>query len=710
MLNENMIEDLLNLFRNLPNPINLNTISKSLKIPSDVPAYEELKKILRDLCDQGILERHSRRKYSLADLNTSSEIEGIVEINKGRGIVITNIPDYPKIIIRRHDLLTALHGDKVRVKLHAIRKGRKPRGEVTEVLERNKELFVGTIEFDETFYFIIPDDDKYYVDFLVSSKELKGAQSGDKVEAQFLHWDDPNKSPRAIVSSILGKAGNLSVQYEGLIKDLSLPGEFDKSIEKEVNKLSLNIGKNVIDSRLDIRDLNIITIDPEDARDFDDALSIEELPNGNWWLGVHIADVSHYVPENSRTDIEARFRGTSIYLVDRVIPMLPEKLSNIICSLNPNEDRLAFTVFMEVTKRGAVKKYEIEETVIRSKRRFNYDEVLEIIDGREDEYSEMIATLHKLAEILKKKRFQKGGIEFETVEVRYKLDEHKIPVEAFLKKSTPSTSLVEECMLLANKVVAEHLTVIAKQKRVKDMPFLYRVHEEPDQKQLKTALQFISTFGPKITKSKISSKDINSVFNQIKNEDEKFIIHNILIRSMAKAIYTPNNVGHYGLGFDKYTHFTSPIRRYPDLVVHRVLKEYQNGKIDPSRLDYLRVFMKDAGKHSSIRERVAIEAERESQKLTGCALAVKHIGDVVNGVISGVTGFGIFVNLEGIHIEGMLHIRDLVDDYYYYDEKRYCLIGRKSKNVYRIGKKMMVRISDVNIDKRKIGLVLYESE
>jgi ribonuclease R len=710
MKKDKLIKDLLELFNKSSLSLKLNEIAKSLKIKSDSDEYLILKDILNDLAQKLIVEKSPRRKYRLIKPESESAINGILKIKNEKGIIETDFPELPIITIKLNHLNTALDGDYVQVQLHAEKPGKKPRGEVLQVLERNNPTVVGTINFNGYFYFLIPDDEKYYVDFLIPEQKLNGAKAGDKVIADFLSWDDPSLSPTVSVKEIMGKAGLPVVEYDSIIKEFDLPQEFPEDVISEANTYRAPINRKP-KGRLDLRDKLIITIDPPDAKDFDDALSLEVNDHGNYILGVHIADVSHYVKENSSLDIEARFRGNSIYLVDRVVPMLPEELSNEICSLKPNVPRLTFSVFMEITPKGVLEEYHITESIIINKRRYNYDEVLEIIETGIGDNSEFIIQLHKLTEILRAKRFKSGGINFETQEYKFVLDENKYPIDVIVKQTTKSTSLVEECMLMANQCVANNVKKISDRYLILNpLPFLYRVHEDPDPKKISEVLAFISTFGPKLNKKKISSKEINKLLEFFEDKPEKTIVNQVLIRSMSKAVYQPKNIGHYGLGFSDYSHFTSPIRRYPDLVVHRLLKEYAQAKPDTLRINYLRLFVKDAGQHCTNTERLAMEAERASNKFTFAVMAHSYIGEEFNGTITGVTSFGLFVQIEKIFCEGLLHMRDLKDDYYVYDETRYCLIGRRHKKVYEFGKKIRVKIIRVNVDKRNIDLAYIDDQ
>jgi len=729
MRKQDITNSLFELLSDSEIPLQLHDLAKNLSIKSSSNDYEILRGVLIELSEQNVIKKSARRRYSLQTFENVSTFQGIIKISEDRGVVYCNL-NIPvssakkkivfqqkslKVVVKRKNLLTALDGDTVIVRLLAERKGKKPRGEVVEVIERKDRIITGSIEFDGNFFFLIPDEDSYYIDFLIPGKRLNGAQTGDKVAGKLIHWDDPLKSPIAEVVDIIGKSDKPAVGFKAVMAEFSLPLDFGSSILQEVNGLFNEFksvkSKKVLD-RADLRKDIIVTIDPPDAKDFDDALSLKFLENGNYMLGVHIADVSHYVKANSETDKEAYKRGTSVYLVDRVVPMLPEILSNEICSLVPGKERLTFSVFMEISRLGTLKNYEIKESVIKSKKRFSYDEVLELIEcfkaGNEpkDEIEMLIKNLYKLSTLFRKKRFEKGGVDFETVEVKFELDDDKNPVRAIIRENTEATSLVEECMLMANKTVAEHISVISKQLKLKiSLPFLYRVHETPDVEKMKSTFRFLKMLTKEKIPHNLDSKTINSFLKIFKDKPEKPIVHQMIVRSMPKAVYTSDNIGHYGLGFAKYTHFTSPIRRYPDLVVHRLIKEYAlNGQIQPEKFRKSNSLIEKIGMQSTERERVAMDAERASVKYSQTVLASKLTGKIMNGTISGVTNFGIFVNLDDIFAEGLVHIRDLADDYYLYDEQNFRLIGKTKRKIFQFGDRITVRIMKSNPEKRKIEL------
>ncbi len=701
--------DILDALKRSSTPVQLLELSKMLRIKSDSADYDYLRQILTSLCEEGAVQRMSRRRYGLSRRDTSG-FQGVLTIHHERGSVATGDSDIPTITVKRQHMSTAMDGDTVIVKPLALRAGKKTNGEVVAVVKRSNQPISGTIEYDGSFYYLVPDDAKHYVDFLITKENLQGAKPGDKVIATFLRWEHANASPEAVVKESLGQSGKASVEFGAILKEFRLPATFPQDVLDEAEKYR-QPGNTVPKGRTDLRKEVIVTIDPDDARDFDDALSLRDAGDGNLELGVHIADVSHYVKEGSALDREALLRGNSTYLVDCVVPMLPERLSNDICSLVPNKPRFAFSVFMTFSSRGNLKDYRIEETVIQSKRRFTYGEVQTIIETGKGDHAELIAKLHKLARTLNAKRMKQGGIDFETQEVKFVLDEQKKPIKAVVKTRTDATSLVEECMLSANRTVAEHLNNLKKTWKSRTLPpYVYRIHDNPDPEKLSDAIAVIRALGINVPSGKLGPMEINGILQQSQHRPDKAVIHSLLLRSMAKAVYAEHNIGHYGLGFKEYAHFTSPIRRYPDLYVHRALKEYAKGAPSKQRWAELSEIAARVSDITTQTERSAVEAERASVKLAQTIMCREHLGEDHEGTVTGVTSFGVFVTIKDLMCEGLLHIRDLNDDYYYFDEKRYRLVGKRTRRMFAYGTDVRIRIAKANVEKREIDLVLAPAD
>lgn len=715
LIDENLIKKIIDLF-NSEEFLQLSDIAKSLKIKSDTEEYNTLKTHLLYLTDAGRLNKSSRRRYSLSKAKVSSNFIGVIHFEKNKIYAVANDDDNDVVFIKQRDVFLALDNDTVEIKILREKKG-KIFGEVVDIIERAEHIFYAIIEFEDDEFYLHPvETDKYLVDFPITKNNLKGAKIGQKVKSKLVKWDDYRTLPTVEILEIIKKPSvvfDIKKEFDKIVAEFDLNTVFPEDVINEAKKYSLPRNQSSYKGRIDRREDLIVTIDPFDAKDFDDALSLKHLENGNLLLGVHIADVSYYVKENSGLDIEARFRGNSTYLVDRVIPMLPEELSNEICSLKPNEVRFAFSVDIEYDLSLNIVNYNIYESVIKSKRRFTYEEVLQIISDRSGELSqELILPLYDLSRRLRSKRFEQGGIDFSTSEVRFLTDDRGIPKEVVLKKGTVATELVEECMLAANQVVAKHIKVLSeKNNRIDLLPYIYRIHEEPDPKMISDAMNLIAYLvGKKIKKKKFNSKEINDLLHEFDNENEANIVSQILIRSLPKAIYSQQNFGHYGLGFQYYTHFTSPIRRYADLLIHRLIKEYSLGKIDSERESYLKLFVRNIANAITLSERTSMETERAANKVALVLIAENYIGESFEGTITGVTSFGLFVTLEKIYVEGLLHIKDINDDYYHFDEERFSLIGKRTKKIHKIGGKIQVQIVKTSLNKRTIDLLLADNK
>lgn len=680
----------------------------SLKDPSDIAL---LRTALTTLADANQVRRAKRGRFGHLELK--QQVRGTIAVTKqGMGFVTAD-GFAEDILIPPGFLGTALNGDTVEVSLFAQtskarEEGKRREGEVLRVLTRAKETLVGTLEQRRKTYAVVPDDRKFPVDVAVDAADLLHAQPGDKVVVQVRTWGGSRLSPEGVVVEVLGRAGEVQAELLSVAREFKLPLRFPSEIEAAAEAIPTTIGEAEIRRRLDFRNEICFTIDPEDAKDFDDAVSLDPLPGGLARLGVHIADVSAYVIEGSELDQEAYRRGTSVYFPNMVIPMLPEQLSNIVCSLRPNEDRLAFSVFMTVTPKGEVRDYEIRETVIRSVRRFTYEEVEAVLQGGASDFPaailDRLKAMHELSATLTKKRMKEGSIDFESSEAKFRFDRSGKPVEIIKKARLASHRLVEEFMLLANKVVATHIGLARKEEHAK--PFLYRIHDSPDPDRIRELAAFVERMGFKLNlEGGVSSKALQKLLDQVRGTEVENVINEVALRSMAKAVYSERNIGHYGLAFDYYSHFTSPIRRYPDLVIHRLLKEYQ-GRVERSRREHLLQRLPDVARHSSLRERVAVEAERAAVKVMQVEYMKRHLGDEFEGVISGATRFGMFVEINDLLVEGMIHVRDLEDDYYVYDEKNYALMGRRTGKRYRLGDSVRLKVVRVNAEEREIDFTI----
>ncbi len=701
------VKSVMEVFLSDPlNKFNYKQVAARLGV-SDNASKELVRDIIERLAESGELEGNKQGKYQLNKHSgkfphkETAYITGTVDMKQtGKAYII---PDDKSedVFISPTSTAHSLHGDKVRVMLFPRRKGKKTEGQVVEILKRNKKQFVGTIEVSRNFAFLIPDNPSMPVHIFIPLTHLNGAKNGQKVVAEITEWPPQSENPFGEVKYVLGMPGNNDVEMDSILAEFEFPLFFSVASVKEAEQFKDNIPKEEISKRRDFRDVFTITIDPADAKDFDDAISLKKLINGNWEIGVHIADVSYYVKPETAIDKEAYLRGTSIYLVDRVIPMLPERLSNQLCSLQPDKDRLCFSAVFEMDENAGIINEWFGKSIIHSNRRFNYDEVQEIIESGTGDHAENILVFNKLAMKLREERFRKGSFNFETQEVRFKLDEQGKPVEIYLREMKDSNKLIEDFMLLANRKVAEW---VGKKKGNTDpKTFVYRVHDSPLPEKLENFTQFIAKLGYKInfTNRKSLAESFNHLFEQIKGKGEENMVETIAVRTMAKAFYTTTNIGHYGLSFAYYTHFTSPIRRYPDLMVHRLLQQYLSKGKSANREEY-----ESKCEHSSDMERKAESAERMSVKYKQAEFMVDKVGQIFDGVISGVSKWGIFVEIAGTKCEGMIRLRDMYDDYYYLDEENYQVIGSRKGEQYKLGGKVRIKVKKVDLPRKQMDFVL----
>lgn len=665
--------------------------------------YAQLKYTLHKLTEEGFLEKYGKR-YQLNKFSSERLIGTLQIIAEGDyGFVVLKNHNIKDIFIAGKNLNTAFDGDLVEVKLLERQRGKNIEGTIINIIERSRKDIVGTLQKSNSFYFVIPDDKKIHRDIYISSKNLGSAKPNDKVVVSNIEWKSPNLNPEGVITEVLGKSGTYDAEIASIAHEFGLTYKFPKSVIKEVEKISEEIPDSEIKKRLDLRDQIVFTIDPEDAKDFDDAVSIEKLNNGNLLVGVHIADVSHYVKENSATFKEALKRGTSVYLVGKVIPMLPEKLSNQICSLVPGKDRLTYSVIAELTPLGRIVSYQILKTIINSKRRFTYEEVQEIIDKGEGEFFDKISLLNKIAKILREKRIRKGSINFFTPEVVFKLDKNGKPLEIKIKEIGESHNLIEELMLMANQIIASH---VQPKKGQEVYPFVYRVHDQPDKEKIIEFSRFVRSLGYSFDPNSANkSREFQKLLESVKGTEEEAVVNEIAIRSMAKAIYSTKNIGHYGLGFKYYTHFTSPIRRFPDLIVHNLIYLHNLNKLEKK---YTIEELEEICEYASAAERNAINAERLSIKLKQIEYLKSKVGEEFHGVVSGITNFGIFIELSQNLAEGLIRFRDMEDDYYIFDEKNYSITGKRTGRRIRLGDKVNVKLIRVDEEKREIDFTLID--
>lgn len=658
---------------------------------------EELYKLLDALALEGKIEQLSNDYYKIT--RSSQALTGIVDhVNIRFAYVVTGQEGMKDIYVRTSDLGSALHGDTVAVSVSRKKSGDNPEGKVTEIIKRGRNRFVGRIELSRNFGFVVPDFKKIYQDFFIYPENLNGATANDKVLFEVTKWADGDKSPEGKVIEILGKTGENEAEIHSIMAEFDLPFRFPENVLKLSETISEDITKEEIKKRKDFREVLTFTIDPEDAKDFDDALSFRKLDNGHYEIGVHIADVTHYVTPGNVLDQDAFDRATSVYLVDRTVPMLPERLSNALCSLRPKEDKLTFAAVFEIDDKAKIHKEWFGRTIIHSDHRFTYEQAQEVIESGTGTFAKELEILNRLHHILRKERFKKGAVNFETTEVKFKLDEKGKPLAVVPKVRKDAHKLIEEFMLLANRAVA---TYVFKMKKGEEKnTFVYRTHDLPNEEKLADFAQFAKQFGHQMQIESASvSRSLNKLMDEIEGKPEQNVLQSLAVRSMAKAKYTTDAKGHFGLAFDHYTHFTSPIRRYPDMMVHRLLQHYLDGGKSVSRTDY-----EDKCVHSSEREKRAADAERASIKYKQVEFMSLAENKVYDGIITGVTDFGVFVEIVETKCEGMVRMADMKDDFYEFDEKNYRVIGRRRKKIYRLGDEVKVRIKKTDVDRRMIDL------
>jgi len=690
---------LIGIFNNHPNKtFNYKQLASSLEI-KDNSQKNLIINILIELREIGSIVEISRGKFKFA--SSGGYVTGKVELTlKGAGFIISEESD-EDIFVNQSNLNHALNGDIVKVYLYAKKRGRQPEGEVVEIIKSANVNIVGVIDISKTFAFIIANTRQMPYDVFIPLGKINGAQNGDKVVAKITEWPAQYRNPFGEVIEVLGKPGENETEMHAILAEFDLPYKFDASVELEAEKIPVEITDADYKARRDFRDVTTFTIDPADAKDFDDALSLQKLKNGNWEIGVHIADVTHYVKKDSILDQEAYNRGTSVYLVDRVVPMLPEKLSNNVCSLRPNEEKLCYSIVFEMDENGDIWDQWIGRTVIKSDKRFSYEEAQALIEGGEGELKEEILILNNLAQKIRKRRFKDGAISFERVEVKFNIDETGKPLGVFFKVNKESNQLIEEFMLLANKHVAAFIGDVKKGEHAKT--FVYRIHDKPNPDKLQIFSKFIQRFGYSIntTGHKNITTSINNLLDEVQGKKEQNVIETLAVRAMAKAVYSTKNIGHYGLSFEFYSHFTSPIRRYPDMMVHKLLTDYMNGGKSKDKEKYEQMCV-----YASEMERKAAEAERASIKYKQVEYMKDHVGEDFDGIISGVTEWGFYVELNESKCEGLVHIRELDDDYYFFDEDNYSIIGRKNKKTFQLGDPVKIKIVRADLEKKQLDFTL----
>ncbi len=665
----------------------------SMLLVKDQDSRNLVSDILKNFVTSGIAESSLPGKYRYKQQEDFKI--GRVDVTRSGSAYLILEEEGDDLYIQAEHLGSALSGDKVKVKTFLSKRGKKLEAKVVEVVERGRSAYPGIIQVNKGNGFFIPDNQKIHVDFYIPKQNLGDAKDGQKVLVSLESWEKSDKNPIGKIIKILGYPGEIDAEIHAILAEFDLPYEFPEEVEEAASKLSLDLSPDEIAKRRDFRDVTTFTIDPVDAKDFDDALSVKYLENGNYEIGVHIADVSHYVKPNTILDKEALNRATSVYLVDRVVPMLPEVLSNGLCSLRPNEDKFTFSAVFEFTDKAELKNSWFGRTIIHSNRRFAYEDAQAMIEGGEGDFKAEILLLDRLAKILRKERVKHGAIEFGSEEVKFLLDENGKPVGIFQKIMKDANKLIEEFMLMANKKVAE---LFGKPRPV--IPFVYRIHDLPDPEKLKMLKDFIKNFGYKLqhVEGKSAAFALNQLLESVSGTTEEGIIKQLAVRSMAKAIYSPENIGHYGLAFEHYTHFTSPIRRYPDIMVHRLLQQY----LDKQQERDLKNIELQA-KHSSMQERKAVEAERASIKYMQVQYMMNKIGEQFDGIISGLSTWGMFVEIIENKCEGMISLKDMKDDFYTFDDKRYVVEGQRWGREFHLGDKIRIEVKGADLIKKQLN-------